>query len=213
MPCHQQRAVREQEICIRSPTAPVQRSINTNDMARGMQAAARWPGLLPARLRANRKEARPIHRGQGHLPSLKLRYRRGYQWVNDQMRAERALTAALRFPELYAKEGLALDSWVEAGKLNVAVVLPTRILEFRSEGGQHLNDIALQAMLRDANGKVVGDRYLFAKSVAMKPTATRAFAERKRGIANVEAPKKGPLSATVVVYSGGAASARRAGSR
>jgi VWFA-related protein len=210
----QQRAVREPQEILYSIADGTggSASINTNDMARGMQAAARdgrayyLLGYAPT---GDRKEGRyyPIE-VKVTRPGLKLRYRRGYQWVNDQMRAERALTAALRFPELYAKEGLALDSWVEAGKLNVAVVLPTRILEFRSEGGQHLNDIALQAMLRDANGKVVGDRYLFAKSVAMKLPPDRYEGLRAREnveIANVvEAPKKGRYQLTVVArHSGG----------
>lgn len=210
----QQRAVREpQEILysIADGTGGTA-SINTNDMARGMQAAARdgrayyLLGYAPP---GGRKEGRyyPIE-VKVTRPGLKLRYRRGYQWVNDQMRAERALTAALRFPELYAQEGLALDSWIEGGKLNVAVVLPTRILEFRTEGGLHLNDIAVQAMLRDANGKVVGDRYLFSKSIAMKLPDDRYEDLRAREnveIANVaEAPKKGRYQLTVVArHSGG----------
>jgi VWFA-related protein len=210
----QQRAVREPQEILYSIADGTggSASINTNDMARGMQAAARdgrayyLLGYAPP---GGRKEGRyyPIE-VKVTRPGLKLRYRRGYQWVNDQMRAERALTAALRFPELYAQEGLALDSWVEAGKLNVAVVIPTRILEFRSEGGQHLNDIAVQAMLRDANGKVVGDRYLFSKSVAMKLPEDRFADLRTREnveIANVaEAPKKGRYQLTVVArHSGG----------
>lgn len=210
----QQRAVREpQEILysIADRTGGTA-SINTNDMARGMQAAARdgrayyLLGYTPP---GGRKEGRyyPIE-VKVTRPGLKLRYRRGYEWVNDEKRAERALTAALRFPELYAQEGLALDSWVEAGKLNVAVMLPTKILEFRNEGGQHLNEIAVQAMLRDANGKVVGDRYLFSKSVAMKLPPDRYAGLREREnveIANVaEAPKKGRYQLTVVArHSGG----------
>ena len=210
----QQRAVREPQESLYSIADGTggTASINTNDMARGMQAAARdgrayyLLGYAPP---GGRKEGRyyPIE-VKVTRPGLKLRYRRGYEWVNDEKRAERALTAALRFPELYAQEGLALDSWVEAGKLNVAVVLPTRILEFRAEGGQHLNEIALQAMLRDANGKVVGDRYLFSKSVAMKLPEDRYADLRAREnveIANVtEAPKKGRYQLTVVArHSGG----------
>jgi len=204
----QQRAVREpQEILysIADGTGGTA-SINTNDMARGMQAAARdgrgyyLLGYAPP---SGRKEGRfyPIE-VKVTRPGLKLRYRRGYEWLNDQKRSERALTAALRFPELYAQEGLALESWIEAGKLNVAVMVPTRILEFRSEGGWHLNDIAVQAMLRDENGRVVGERYLFSKSITMKLPEDRFADLRTREnveIANVGAvPKKGRYQLTVV---------------
>ena len=210
----QQRAVREpQEILysIADGTGGTA-SINTNDMARGMQAAARdgrayyLLGYAPA---PDRKEGRfyPVE-VKATRPGLKLRYRRGYEWLSDQKRADRALSAAIRFPELYAQEGLALDLWVEAGKLNVAVILPTRILEFRAEGGQYLNDIALQAVLRDDKGKMVGSRYLFSKSVAMKlpPDRYRGLRERENvEIANVaEAPKAGHYHLTVVArHSGG----------
>ena len=210
----QQRAVREpQEILysIADGTGGTA-SINTNDMARGMQAAARdgkayyLLGYAPP---GGRKEGRyyPIE-VKVTRPGLKLRYRRGYEWLTDQKRADRALSAAIRFPELYAQEGLALDPWIEAGKLNVAVMLPTRILEFRMENGQHVNDISVQAVLRDDKGKMVGTRYLFSKSVAMKLPPDRYTGLREREnveIANVaEAPKKGRYHLTVVArHSGG----------
>ncbi len=210
----QQRAVREpQEILysIADRTGGAA-SINTNDMARGMQAAARdgkayyLLGYAPP---GDRKEGRyyPIE-VKVTRPGLKLRYRRGYEWLSDQKRADRALSAAIRFPELYAQEGLALDPWVEAGKLNVAVMLPTRVLEFRIENGQHVNDISVQAVLRDDKGKVVGNRYLFSKSVAMKLPPDRFAGLREREnveIANVaEAPKKGRYQLTVAArHSGG----------
>jgi hypothetical protein len=210
----QQRAVREpQEILysIADRTGGTA-SINTNDMARGMEAAARDGRayyLLAYAPPANRKEGRfyPIE-VKVSRPGLKLRYRRGYEWLNDQQRADRALAAAIRFPELYAQEGLAIDPWIEAGKLNVAVILPTKILEFRTEGGQHLNDISLQAVLRDDKGKMVGNRYLFAKSVGMRLPPDRYASLREREnveIANVaEAPKKGRYQLTVAArHSGG----------
>jgi len=210
----QQRAVREpQEILysIADRTGGAA-SINTNDMARGMQAAARdgkayyLLGYAPP---GGRKEGRyyPIE-VKVTRPGLKIRYRRGYEWLSDQKRADRALSAAIRFPELYAQEGLALDPWVDAGKLNVAVMLPTRILEFRMENGHHVNDVSVQAVLRDEDGKLVGNRYLFSKSVAMKLPPDRYAGLREREnveIANVaEAPKKGRYRLTVVArHSGG----------
>ena len=210
----QQRAVREpQEILysIADRTGGAA-SINTNDMARGMQAAARdgkayyLLGYAPP---GDRKDGRyyPIE-VKVTRPGLKIRYRRGYEWLSDQKRADRALSAAIRFPELYAQEGLTLDPWVEAGKLNVAVMLPTLILEFRLENGHHVNDVSVQAVLRDDKGKMVGNRYLFSKSVAMKLPPDRYVGLREREnveIANVaEAPKKGRYHLTVVArHSGG----------
>ena len=187
-------------------------SLNTNDMARGMQAAARDAQayyLLSYTPQGGRKDGQfyPIEVKVAR-PGLEIRYRRGYEWLSDQKRGERAIAAALRFPELYAKEGLAIDPWIEAGKLNVAVMLPTRILEFRNEGGQYLNDISMQALLRDGEGKMVDNRYLFSKSIAMKLPENRYAELRTRD--NVEVanaapvPKTGRYQLTVVArHSGG----------
>ncbi len=187
-------------------------SINTNDMARGMQAAVRDASayyLLSYVPSGDRKEGRfyPIE-VKVTRPGLNLRYRRGYEWLSDQKRGERAVAAALRFPELYAQEGLAIDPWIEGGKLNVAVMLPTRILEFRNEGGQYLNDISVQAVLRDGDGKMVDNRYLFSKSIGMKLPESRYAELRARDnveVANAApAPKTGRYHLTVVVrHSGG----------
>lgn len=210
----QQRAVREpQEILfsIAEGTGGTA-SLNTNDMTRGMQAAARDAQayyLLSYAPQGSRKEGQfyPIE-VKVTRPGLKIRYRRGFEWLSDQKRGERAVAAALRFPELYAEEGLAIDPWIEAGKLNVAVMLPTRILEFRNEGGQYLNDISVQALLRDADGKMVDNRYLFSKSIGMKLPENRYTELRARD--NVEVanaapvPKKGRYQLTVVAqHSGG----------
>ncbi|MGE0452777.1 MAG: VWA domain-containing protein [Vicinamibacteria bacterium] len=210
----QQRAVREpQEILysIADGTGGTA-SINTNDMTRGMQAAARDASgyyLIGYAPPGGRKEGRfyPIELKVSR-PGLNLRYRRGYEWVSEQKRSERALAAALRFPDLYAAEGLGIDPWLEAGKLNVAVMLPTNILAFHAEGGQYLNEIAVQALLRDEQGKTVGERYLFSKSIAMKLPGDRYADLRTREsveIANqVPAPKKGRYQISVVArHSGG----------
>jgi len=87
-------------------------------------------------------------------------------------------------------------------------MLPTKILEFRNESGQYLNDISVQALLRDEEGKMVDNRYLFSKSINMKLPEAR-YTEL-RGRDNVEvanaapAPKKGRYQLTVVArHSGG----------
>lgn len=210
----QQRAVREPQEILHSIAegTGATASLNTNDLARGMQAAAKDAsgyyliGYVPG---AGRKQGRfyPIELKVAR-PGLDLRYRRGYEWLSEEQRAERALAAALRFPELYAAEGLGVEPWIEAGKLNVAVLLPTGILAFRSVSGQYLNEIALQALLRDEQGKLVGGRYLFAKQVAMKLPEDRYRDLRTREsveIANqAPAPRKGRYQLFVVArHSGG----------
>jgi VWFA-related protein len=187
-------------------------SVNTNELARGMQAAAkdaRGYYLLAYAPPGGRKEGRyyPIDVKVAR-PGLQLRYRRGYEWLSEQKRSERALAAALRFPGLYPEDGLALDPWVEAGKLHVAVILPTRTLSFRAEGGVHRNEITVQALLRDNEGRPVGDRFLFTKTIDMKLAEDRYADLRSRD--NVEipneaaAPKKGRYQVAVAVrHSGG----------
>ena len=187
-------------------------SINTNELARGMRAAAtdaRGYYLLAYAPPGGRKEGRyyPIEVKVAR-PGLHLRYRRGYEWLSEARRVERALAAALRFPGLFTEEGLALDPWLEAGRLHVAVILPTRALSFRAEGGVHRNEIAIEAVLRDEQGHPVGDRFLFTKKIDMKLPEARYADLRSRD--NVEiaseapAPKKGRYEVAVAVrHSGG----------
>jgi hypothetical protein len=187
-------------------------SLNTNDLARGMRAAAEDASgyyLLGYAPPGGRKEGRfyaielKVTR-----PGLRLRYRRGYEWLSEEKRSERALAAALRFPELYAAEGLAVEPWLEAGQLHVAVMLPTRALAFRAEGGQYLNEIALQALLYDDEGRIVGERSLFGKTIAMKLPEDRyrdLLTRENVEVANAaKAPKPGRYRLTVVArHSGG----------
>jgi uncharacterized membrane protein len=139
---------------------------------------------------------------------LRARYRRGYEWLSEARRAERAIAAALRFPGLYAEDGLALDPWLEGGKLNVAVILPTRALAFRSEGGLYRNELLVQGLLRDERGRPVGDRYLFTKTIDMKLPEARYGELRSREnveiASDAQAPKPGRYQLAVVVrHSGG----------
>jgi VWFA-related protein len=187
-------------------------SVNTNELARGMEAAAkdaRGYYLLAYAPPGGRKEGRfyPIEVKVAR-PGLHVRYRRGYEWLSEMKRNERALTAVLRFPGLFAEDGLALDPWLEAGRLHVAVILPTRLLTFRAEGSLHRNEIAVQGLLRDEQGRPVGDRFLFTKTVDMKLPDDRYAELRSRDnveIANeAPAPKKGRYQLAVAVrHSGG----------
>ncbi len=201
----QRRAVRAPQEILRSIADGTggTASINTNDLARGMQAAAkdaRGYYLLAYGPPAGRKEGRyyPIEVKVAR-PGLHLRYRRGYEWLSEAKRAERAMAGALGFPGLYGEDGLGLDPWVEAGKLHVAVILPTRTLSFRSEGGVHRNEIAIQALLRDERGQPVGERFLFTKAIDLKLpedrladlALARQRGDRERGARAEEGPLPG----------------------
>ncbi len=187
-------------------------SVNTNELARGMMAAAsdaRGYYLLAYAPAGGHKEGRyyPIEVKVAR-PGVQARYRRGFEWLSEAQRAERALSAALRFPGLYAEDGLALDPWVEAGRLHVAVILPTPALAFRDEGGVYRNELAVQGLLRDQQGRPVGDRYLFTKTIDMKLPPERYADLRRRDnveiAADAPAPKKGRYQVAVVVrHSGG----------
>jgi hypothetical protein len=173
-------------------------SLNTNELERGMRSAARDARgyyLLAYVPSGSRKEGR-YYSIEVKLtrPGVRARYRRGYEWLGEAKRQERALASALRFPGLFAEDGLALDPWLEAGKLNVAVILPTRSLVFRAEGGLHRNELVVQGLLRDDKGRMVGNRYLFSKAIDMKLPEARYADLRSRE--NVEIPADAPAPAT-----------------
>jgi VWFA-related protein len=187
-------------------------SINTNELARGMRAAARDARgyyLVAYAPVGARKEGRfyPVDL-KVKRPGLQLRYRRGYEWLSEAKRGERAVTAALRFPGLYAENGLALDAWLEGGRLHVAVILPTRTLSFRTDAGEHRNEITVLGLLRDDQGRPVGERYLVSKTFNMKLPPERyadLLARDNVEIANeAEPPKPGRYHLAVVArHSGG----------
>jgi VWFA-related protein len=213
-----------QEVVRRSITAPQETlstiadgtggraSLNTNELARGMRAATAdahgyyMIGYAPP---GGHKEGRfyPIE-VKVKREGLQVRYRRGYEWLSDAKRAERAVTSALQFPTLFAEDGLSLETWIEAKRLHVAVLLPTASLRFREEGGEHRSEILLQALLRDDQGKAVGGHYLFSKTVSLKIPEARFADFRARDNAEIpndfESPKQGHYQLTVVArHSGG----------
>jgi hypothetical protein len=187
-------------------------SVNTNELERGMRAASR-----DARGYYLVAYAPPGGRKQGRYytielklkrPGVRVRYRRGYEWLSEEQRAERSFAAALRFPSLYSEDGLALDPWVENGKLSVAVILPTRSLSFREQGGTHRNQLVLRGLLRDERGRPVDKRYLFTKTIEMRlPEARYADLRSRDNVeipADAPAPKPGRYQLSVVLrHSGG----------
>jgi VWFA-related protein len=191
--------------------------LNTNDLARGMRAAAsdaRGYYLLGYTPPGDRKEGR-FYAVQVKVarPGLELRYRRGYRWLTDKQRRDQAIAAACRFPGLYEGPELDAEAAVGGGKLKVTAFISTRALVFRNEAGEHRNDLELYALLRDERGRSVGDRYLLAKDLALRLNEARYTDLRGRDdveIANeAAAPKRGRYRLTVVVrHSGGRLAAK-----
>ena len=186
--------------------------MNTNELGRGFTAA-----IADSRGHYLLAYAPPVARERGRFyeielktsrPGVSLRYRRGYQWLSDEDRAERALTHAILFPELHAADGLAVETRIDGGSLHITTRLPTRSLVFREEAGRFRNDIELQGVLRDEKGKTVGKRFFFARNVAMNLSFDRReeiLADESLEIVSESAPPgKGRYQLTVVArHSGG----------
>ncbi len=187
-------------------------TLNSNDLGRGVRAAtadARGYYLLAYTPPADRKRGRFYEiEVKTTRPGLSLRYRKGYEWLSDEDRAERALAHAILFPELHAADGFAVETRIEAGSLKIVTRLPTRSLTFQEEGGRFRNDIELQGVLRDDKGKTVGKRFFFARNVAMNLSFDRRDEiledENFEIVSDTEPPKKGRYQLTVVArHSGG----------
>jgi|CXWL01.1.fsa_nt_gi VWFA-related protein len=187
-------------------------SMNSNDLGRGMKTAAadsRGYYMVAYTPPADRKRGRFYEiELKTSRPGLSLRYRKGYEWLSDEDRAERALAHAILFPELHAEDGLAIEARVEAGSLKIVTLLPTRSLTFHEEGGRLRNDIELQGVLRDSKGKTVGKRFFFARKVQMKLSSAGhedlLTNENVEIVSDAKPPKKGRYQLTVVAsHSGG----------
>lgn len=187
-------------------------SMNSNDLGRGMKSAAadsRGYYMLAYTPPADRKHGRFYEiEVKTTRPGLSLRYRKGYEWLSDEDRAERALAHAILFPELHSQDGLAIEARIESGSLQIVTRLPTRSLIFQEEGGRFRNDIELQGVLRDEKGKTVGKRFFFARNVAMNLSFDRREEiledENFEIVSATEPPTKGRYQLTVVArHSGG----------
>jgi hypothetical protein len=193
-------------------------SLNTNDLARGMRAAAsdaRGYYLLGYAPAGDRKEGR-FYTVQVKVsrPGLELRYRRGYLWLSERQRRDRAVAAAIRQPGLFEGPDLDAEAGVASGKLRVTAFVPTRALLFRDEAGEHRNELELYALLRDEKGRTVGDRYLISKDLSLRLDEARYADLRTRDDVEIKnevpAPKRGRYQLTLVLrHSGGRLAAKQ----
>lgn len=191
--------------------------VNTNDIARGFRAAiddASRYYLLAFEPQGSHKAGRFYRVSlKTTRPGVQLRYRQGFLWLDAGQRAERDLALAMRVPQLFGDPPIEVDASVDGQRIRVAVVVPTAALRFTPAGAEHQNDINVSTLLRDAEGKVVGGRYLFAKDVAMKLGADRLAELTSHENIEIhgdgEAPRSGQYELVVVVrHSAGRISAR-----
>lgn len=152
-------------------------ALNTNDATRGLRAAAADASqyyLLAFSPQGSRRPGRYYKLGlKTTRPGVSLRYRQGYLWLDAKQRAERDVTLAARFPDVFSDPPIDVVGTVEGRRVKVGVVVPTSSLRFAPVGGDRHLDLHVAALLRDAQGRVVGERFLFAKDVAMKLAADR----------------------------------------
>jgi hypothetical protein len=185
--------------------------LNTNDAGRALRVAtsdARSYYLLGY--------APPSGRREGHFyrvdvrvkrAGVNVRHRRGYEWLSDEKRAERAIAAAFAFPGLYSGDGLTLEANLTRDRLELRALIPTSALGFRSEAGKFCNEITIHAVLRDEKGRPVGKTYLFSKTITLKLPPDRYAELRERENVEVASeavlPGKGRFRLWVVAHHSG----------
>jgi VWFA-related protein len=185
--------------------------LNTNDPGRALRAAA-----VDARSYYLLGYAPPSGRKEGHFyrvdvrvrrPGVSLRHRRGYEWLSERTRTERAIAAAFLFPALCAGDGLTLDATLTEGRVDIRALIPTSALIFRSEDGKFCNEITIQAVLRDEKGRLVGRTYLFSKTVSLRLPPDRYADLRDRDTVEVASeavlPGKGRFRLWVAAHHSG----------
>ena len=100
-----------------------------------------------------------------------------------------------------------MEAQAEGGRLKAVVFVPTRGLVFTPVGDEQHNEVSVAAMVRDASGKVVGERLLFSKDVSLRLKPARYQALRQSDDLEVPgdgpAPKAGTYELTVVVRHSG----------
>jgi VWFA-related protein len=164
--------------------------LNSNDLAKGLRSA--WIDASEYYL-VGYSPAGPRRKGRFHRievrvgrPDVDLRYRQGYREAAEKDLAERDLTTALQFPTLFETDDLDVETEIVAGRLKVVTFLQPAALVFTPAGDEHRCDIAVHAILRDAQGRLVGGKALFAKDVGLRLRSDRLAALRDSD--NVEIP-------------------------
>ena len=158
--------------------------INTNDMQRVVRRAlqdARAYYLVGFQPTAGGKA------GQYHKLEVRVRRtgckvsaRQGYYELDDAEVVRRDFLNALRFPELYRQFALAASDSHVGGKLTVRTEIPVGELEFTENAGKQLCSLEIYGALTGKDGKLLNDRWLFAKNYTLEFTPAE-LAEFKQG--------------------------------
>jgi VWFA-related protein len=194
--------------------------INTNDMPRVVQRALQDArayylvgfqppaGGKPGKYRKMEVKVR--------RPGCSVSARQGYYELDDAEVVRRDFLNALKFPSLFRQFAVdAVDS-LNGGRLAVHVEIPIRELEFTPVGNRNHCGLEIYGALTDKDGRLLRDRWLFARSYALDFNAGE-LAEFRQGNAvtsdcSVEVPP-GDYQLTVIarqVESGRLATVTRA---
>ncbi len=158
--------------------------INTNDMQRVVRRA-----LQDARAYYLVGFQPPSGGKAGQYHKLEVRVRRagckvsarqGYFELDDAEVVRRDFLNALRFPELYRQFAMTATDSAASGKLTVKTEIPVGGLEFSENAGKQLCALEIYGALTDKDGRMLKDRWLFAKSYTLEFTPAE-LAEFKQG--------------------------------
>jgi VWFA-related protein len=148
--------------------------INTNDMQRVVRRA-----LQDARAYYLVGFQPPSGGKAGQYHKLEVRVRRtgskvsarqGYYELDDAEVVRRDFMNALRFPELYRQFPFAASESAAGGKLTVRTEIPVGDLEFTENAGKQLCALEIYGALTGKDGRLLNDRWLFAKTYTLEFT-------------------------------------------
>ena len=138
---------------------------------------------------------------------LDLRFRRGYYDSTEQEVADADVSRALSVPGAYERAGLEVEAVMQADTLRVIAFLPPADVRFEQAGDRSTATIRLHGALRDAKGKLVGNKNLFDREITLRLTAAQL--SHLTGSDNIEIPievalpKPGTYSMTIAARASG----------
>ncbi|HVL70131.1 MAG TPA: VWA domain-containing protein [Vicinamibacterales bacterium] len=185
--------------------------LNTNDLGAGLRRA--WQDASEYYLIGYTPSGSPkkgaFHRIEVKVsrPNLDLRYRAGYYEATDKEVATREIEAALRLPEAFAHTGLEIEAQPRGRKLRVVAFLPPDAVQFTGSGSTQAGEISVHATLRDSEGKLVGNKPLFGRDIALRFSPEQIAGLRQSDNlevpVEVDAPRAGTYRLTVVARASG----------
>jgi VWFA-related protein len=159
--------------------------INTNDMQRVVRRAlqdARAFYLVGFQPPPSGKSTPQYHKLEVRVrrPGCKVSARQGYFELDDAEVVRRDFMNALRFPELYRQFAFTAAETAAGGRLTVRTEIPVGDLEFTENAGKHVCALEIYGALTEKDGRLLDDRWLFAKTYTLEFTPSE-LAEFKQG--------------------------------